>query len=624
MTDDFRRAIEEIKQRVPIEDVVREHVPDLRKAGVLWTACCPFHEEKTPSFKVDPRKGTWFCYGACAEGGDQIAFVQRITGLDFLDALEILAARTGVEVPKTRGRRDQTRRDDPAWEILARVRRYYSEVLASAEGTAGRGYLERRGLTRETVEGFGLGWAPASGQALVEYARREQLPWELLAGGGLVRKDDRGRPYDFFRGRLMIPIRDLEGRTVGFGARRLSDEAGGPKYINTAETPLFKKSRLVYGLDRALREARQARHLILVEGYTDVMAAHQVGLERVGAVLGTATTSDHASVIRRAGARRISLVFDGDAAGRQAARRALPGLLPLEVDIEVVTLPAGEDPCDCLLGRGAEAFLALVEAGQDWFQFLLEDLEGKSGAALSAEVDGVLELLALLARPVHRQSLLVALARHLGLPPETLREQWRTSEAGRRQRRTASEGSAPVEPPVESGPREPEPVDPGEVRAFGEAVGAVLLDSSLVPLLRPYVERCQDVGLRQILEVVLEMYEDVDAVIDESTVLSALEDHPARDQVVRLAASASRATSPRELLEGSLECLRRSDCQRLERELRSRFEALEDLISKQPAGDAVDLARAEQDRVLAELHGLYRTEKTPSESGNSLISQAVE
>jgi len=607
LTDDFRRAIEEIKLRAPIEDVVREHVPSLRKSGALWVACCPFHDEKTPSFKVDPRRGSWYCFGACAEGGDQISFVERITGVQFLEALEILAARTGVELPRRKGRGER-REDDPTWGVLAAAVGYYREVLSSDEGRLAREYLRRRGLSEETAMAFGLGWAPAAGQALVEYARRERLAWEVLAGCGLVRKNDRGRPYDFFRGRLMIPIRDVEGRTVGFGGRRLGDDEGGPKYVNTAETALFKKGRLVYGLDLALAEARRERHLILVEGYTDVMAAHQVGVQRVAAVLGTSTTEDHAARIRRCGAKRISLVFDGDEAGHRAARRALAGLIPLEIGIEVVTLPTGQDPCDLLLGEGPEAFLERVDAGEEWFEFLLAGLVPLSGAELSAEVDAVMELLARLPRPVHRQSLLAELSRRIGMSVESLREQWRTSVAGRRRTRPMTA------PDPNRGELSPEPLpspgraDPGLLRAFSEVLGAVLLDNSLVPLLRPVATHCEDEDLRRILEIVLELYEDEEAVIDVGTVLTALADHPARSHVAGLAENASRAASPKELLEGGLEYVRLHLLRRRKAELQARALELEELISNPAAGEAAQTARGEQVEVLAELTALLRSE----------------
>ena len=302
--DDLKRVIETIKLRVPIEDLVRDRVPALKKQGALWVACCPFHDERTPSFKVDPRRGSWHCFGACATGGDQISFLQRLDHLEFMEALEILAARVGVELPRRGRGRDEATDLDPLTTALDRSAEFYRRQLASREGRIARNYLEERGITANTIEAFGLGYAPSTGQALVGFARALVRDGELPTTGAftraaLVRVGDSGRPFDFFRGRLMIPIRDAKGRTVGFGARRLLDDAdtpagAGPKYINSPETPAFHKGRVIYGLDRAIADVRRSGHLILVEGYTDVIAAHQAGLSTVAAVLGTSTTEDHA------------------------------------------------------------------------------------------------------------------------------------------------------------------------------------------------------------------------------------------------------------------------------------------------------------------------------------------
>ncbi len=620
MSNDFRRAIEEIKLRAPIEDVVREHVPTLKKAGALWTACCPFHEEKTPSFKVDPRRGTWHCYGACSEGGDQISFVERFTGLGFMEALEILAARSGVEIPKTsRSGARQDPKSDPAYDLLLRASRFYAKELCGEAGRGALEYLKQRGLSDEIIGQFGLGWAPASGRELTHLAREQGIAFELLEQSGLARKNDQGRAYDFFRGRLMIPIRDAEGRTVGFGARRLGDDGGGPKYINTPETELFKKNKLVYGFDQALPEARRSRHLILVEGYTDVMAAHQVGLKQVGAVLGTSTTQNHATLVRRCGAHRISLVFDGDAAGSQAARRALHGLLHLDVEIHIVRLPEGQDPCDLLLKDGAEAFLARIEEAPDWFTLLCDDLAGLRGAQLSKSVDDLLELIVLVDRPVHRQSLIQGLAERIGLDVEALREQWRTSLQGRRRSRPAPglAGSDLAPDDLLQPQAAPRTVDPRMRRHFEGLVGAVLLDASLVPLVRPHAISCEDEDLSRILEVVLEMYEDLDAVIDASSVLTALGDHPARNKVASLVDHASCATSPKVLLEGSLNGLHRRHEGQREEQLKSRFLELE--VSIREATDEVTRkqARTELARVSAELTEVLRCGRTPEESSPS-------
>lgn len=267
LDDDFRRAIEAIKNRAAIEDVVRERVPTLRKRGVLWEACCPFHEERTPSFKVDPRRGTWHCYGSCSTGGDQISFLERIDNLSFVEVLEILAARTGVELPRRR-REDPARRDEEQKlrAALESAANYYRRHLKSPEGARAGEYVAGRGLTDTTAEAFGVGYAPASGTALVEHLRAQGHEFETLEKAGLARRNDAGRAYDFFRGRLMIPIRDSEGGVIGFGGRRLADDdASGPKYVNTPETELFKKGRLIYAWDRALPNVRRGGRVASVK-----------------------------------------------------------------------------------------------------------------------------------------------------------------------------------------------------------------------------------------------------------------------------------------------------------------------------------------------------------------------
>ena len=428
--------MESVKLRVPIEDVVRERVPELKRTGSLLAACCPFHEERTPSFKVDPRRGTWHCFGACGTGGDALSFVQQFDGVSFPDALEMLAARAGVEVPDgwRKKRRQADDRNKPLYSVLERAEKAYRRYFAGEPGAAARAYLEGRGLEPTTLEAFGVGFAPPRGNPLLEAGRNESRETlRALEAAGLVRNSD-GRSYDFFRGRLTIPIRDLEGRTVGFGARRLDDDAGGPKYVNTPETPVFHKGRLVYGLDRALPAVRRARHLFLVEGYTDVMAAHQVGLGNVAAVLGTATTDDHAGLIRRTGARRVSLVFDGDDAGRRATLRALAGLLPLAIEIDVVRLPGGQDPCDLLVKNGANGITDLLDGASPWLDFCIDGLRDKTGAELSEGVDELLRLVQRLAKPVYRDSCLRTIAQELELSADAIREQAKTLPGRRPQR----------------------------------------------------------------------------------------------------------------------------------------------------------------------------------------------
>lgn len=626
--DDFKKAIEAIKLRAPIEDVVRERVPNLKKAGALWVACCPFHEERTPSFKVDPRRGTWRCYGACADGGDQIKFLQRFDNLDFRDALEILAARTGVEIPRTLRPQGPGDGDAGILAALEHATQFFRAQLATSEGQAAVRYLRGRGLAPATVDAFGVGYAPSSGQALVAAAREARIDFEVLEKAGLARRNDSGRPYDFFRGRLMIPIRDVKGRTLGFGGRVLDDST--PKYVNTPETEVFHKGRLVYALDRALPVVRREGRIVLVEGYTDVMAAHQCGVGCVVAVLGTATTEDHAGLLRKTGARRISLVFDGDEAGRKAAYKALHGLLHLEVEIDVVSLPGGDDPCDLLVREGAAAFTAQLDQAQGWFDFLLEGLRGVRGAELSREVDRVLELLARLAKPVHRDARIAELARAIEIPVASVRAQFdalparlsalrqearRSEETARSPRgdtarsprgdtarsqrgdeaRTAndegvhpsssstSSSSAPVAPA-------PRPLDPMVVRAFEDMLGAVLRDVGTLLQARPWIARCPDTELAHVFAVLEQLYQDEDATIDEASVTAALGEDPARDRIepiVSRVALVAEDLTPQAFLELQIQYLDRRDREaRVRRERRQLAEREADLMRQSGVAEA--------------------------------------
>jgi DNA primase len=588
-TVDFRRAIEAIKLRAPIEDVVRERVPTLRKSGALWVACCPFHEEKTPSFKVDPRRGTWHCFGACGTGGDQISFLERMDNLAFMDALEILAARTGVELPR-RGRAEPSANAEleAAREALAQAVPFYRRQLASAEGARAVGYLSARGLSQAVTEAFQVGYAPAHGQALVQELRARGAAIEPALAAGLVRHNDQGRPYDFFRGRLMIPIHDGHGAVVGFGARRLDDDdASGPKYVNTSETPLFHKGRLIYALDRALPHVRKLGHAVLVEGYTDVMAAHQAGVENVVAVLGTATTDDHAALLRKTGARRISLVFDGDEAGRKAAYKALHGLLPLAVEIDVVSLKGGDDPCDLLTREGAAPFRAELELARPWFEFVVAGLSGLRAGELAREVDRVLELLARLSKPVHRESLLSELADRLRMPVESLREQWRTLRGDARPRE-----ASPA--PVRAAASEPRAGDPLVQRAYEDVIGALLCDASLVPLSRALAAECSDPELGAIFSAILALYADERAEIDAASVMAALGDNPARNRVVPLCARAAIADNTQALFDGGLKRLRECRSKLAERQ------TIAELTERERAAGAEDpQARELSTRILS-------------------------
>jgi len=629
---EFRRVIEDVKLRAPIEEVVGERVHLVQRGRSFW-GCCPFHDEKTPSFKVDPEQGNWYCFGACRRGGDVLGFVMETSGVTFMDALEILAARVGVTLPKRRPER--SRHDDRGLAALAFADEWFQAQLGAPAGADARAYLERRGFGPNARQAFGLGYAP-QGRALLDAAAAARLRVEDLERVGLARRGDDGSAYSFFRGRLIVPIRDLRGETVAFGGRRLvDDDQAGPKYVNTPETDYFHKGRLVYALDRAVDAVRRGGHLVLVEGYTDVIAAHQAGLPIVCAVLGTATTSDHAELLRRAGARRISLVFDGDEAGRQAAYRGLEGLLALESELEVVVLPRGLDPADVLGGEGgAAAFQAHLDAGLPWLDFVAHGLEGKSGRELSREVDRILGLIECLRRPVERESALRALAERSALPLGTLREQ--LVSLPRRKGRGPGEGLPGAVPTVgreglaregappgaggsgaeaRSGDGENQrlPLDRRLERAYEDIVGAVLVEPSLCPQVRPWVARCptQLQELADILVALLAIWDDEDldemATIDVGAVLNRLGDFPARRHVVGLAKKAEDAESASQLLAGAIASLVKFERDQHARHLNAR---LRDLQRLRDLGD--EAAGVELEAVFLQLSDLSRGAALPT------------
>ncbi|MEW6072273.1 MAG: DNA primase [Planctomycetota bacterium] len=575
---EFRELVERVKLRSPIATVVGERVKGLKKRGALLWACCPFHTERTPSFAVDPRRGTWRCYGACGEGGDALSFLQRFDGLSFLDALRLLAESAGEKVPDLSSRPSQ----GPAERHLDRLRgavdtalRRYRALFAGPSGARARAYIRNRGFTPATEEAFGLGWAPESGNPILEAAGAAGIPLDLLVEAGLAKRAEDGRPYDFFHGRLLVPIRDRLGRAVAFGGRLLpGDERSVGKYVNTPETPLFHKGRIVFGLDRAAAAVRQRRDLILMEGYTDVMAAHQTGFPHAAALLGTSTTEEHASLVRRSGAHRIFLVFDGDEAGRAATERALAGLLSLGLELRAASPPEGKDPADILLGEGPAAFAALLEGARDWFPWLVEGLRGAGGAELAAGVDRLFLLFDLLPKPVEREVRLRELADSLEISRAGIAEQWRAHRAGRVRRETP----APSRPPAPAGGKQAED-------AFRALVGALLLDNSLIPLYAELVERCPPGDLRVVFEALLHLHAhgDESEPVDAAAVIAQLADHPARDLVVALELLAATAESPQALARDQELWLERQTHARELADLRARLGAGEGGAAESPA-----------------------------------------
>src|SRR5216683_969146 len=366
--------IQTLLSRVDVVAVVDRYVP-LKKAGTNFVACCPFHSEKTPSFTVSPTKQFYHCFG-CGGHGTAISFLMEFGGKPFPDAVEELARDAGLEVPRTHVPPAEGGRDEALdlSGVLLQAAKFYRLQLKESERAIA--YLKGRGLSGPVAARFGIGYAPDDWQPLA--GSFPDYHSKVLEAAGLVIAGDAGKRYDRFRDRIMFPIHDGSGRVIGFGGRVL--DKGEPKYLNSPETPLFEKGRELYGLYQAQKAIRTAQQVLVVEGYMDVVALAQHGVEYAVATLGTSTTPIHAQKLFRI-ADSVVFCFDGDEAGRRAAWRALENTLPILADgkqARFLFLPDGEDPDDAVRRRGKAAFEAMVESAVPLSDFLLAELARRS------------------------------------------------------------------------------------------------------------------------------------------------------------------------------------------------------------------------------------------------------
>jgi len=364
-----KTSIEAVVAAADMLDIVAQHT-QLKKSGANYMGRCPFHEERTPSFSVDPVEKLYYCFG-CGEGGDLLGFVQKKENLDFAQAVESLADRYGVtlEYEEAGGAGDADRkRRERLRKLLEQACTYYERVLREARAAeAARAYLAGRGLRDEVCRTFRLGFSPSAWRTLSEAAKTKGFTDKELLDAGLTVAGQKGNAYDRFRGRLMFPLTDERGRVLGFGARTLGDEK--PKYINSPETPLYHKSEALFGLDRARSAAAREDRLFVVEGYTDVLALVQAGVENVVASMGTAFTEAQLRRLTKV-TRNLLLCFDADAAGVGAMQRALELARRLGITMRIVRVPEGLDPADYVLGGAdGDSFRQLAEAAQTLLQF---------------------------------------------------------------------------------------------------------------------------------------------------------------------------------------------------------------------------------------------------------------
>jgi len=440
---------EEVKQRINLVELIGRSV-QLRRVGNLYRGLCPFHQEKTPSFYVRPQTNTWRCYG-CDKNGTAFDWLMEREHLDFGEALRQLAQEAGVNLPTRREPEDEERRHR-LYTILERTQTYYQGLLAGTHGARARDYISRRGLTSETVRAFGLGYA-AGGNGLLRYLESEGFAEQELQAAGVIGTTDDGRPYDFFRERVLFPIRDTQGRAIAFGGRSLED-AATPKYLNSRDTLLFHKQETLFAFDMARRPMIQERQVVIVEGYMDALMAHQHGYRNVVATLGTAVTDRHLRLLHRQ-VDEIVLALDADAAGQAATWRALQvadeslrtGLTPVvgpnrrqqkfvpdrPTRLRVLALPGAKDP-DELIRSDPTAWPALVRGAIPVIDFVLQRVEarhdlrsaeGKAGAAQE-----IAEVLAGIAGPIEQDHYIQQAATLLGTDAGAVRRLLRRTHQG--------------------------------------------------------------------------------------------------------------------------------------------------------------------------------------------------
>jgi DNA primase len=403
-------AIDEVKQKIDIVEVIGQYA-NLKKAGRNLTALCPFHSEKHPSFFVYPEQQSWHCFGACNTGGDVFAFVMKKEGLDFGEALRRLAERAGVTLPSRTAPREKKEEKEEFFNINDAAAVYFHNLLLNSPAAEkARKYITQRGFTLKTIADFQLGFSLDSWEDLKNYLKEKGHTEEITVTAGLIIKSEDGRTYDRFRGKLMFPIRDSRGRVTGFGARVLDDSL--PKYVNSPQTPTFDKSGTLYGIDRATAEIRKQDRTIIMEGYMDVIMAHQNNITNAVASMGTAITETQLNILRKL-SKNLILSLDADAAGEEAMLRTVSFENILNNEIRVIILPEGKDPDD-VIKEDINSWHGLVDRAVPLIDFMFEktttglDLTTASGK--STLVERLLPVIAAINDPIRQAHYLQKLA----------------------------------------------------------------------------------------------------------------------------------------------------------------------------------------------------------------------
>ncbi|PLX81596.1 MAG: DNA primase [Desulfuromonas sp.] len=466
-------TIRQIRERVDIVEVVGRYVA-LKQAGDNHKGLCPFHNEKTPSFNVNASRQIFHCFG-CGEGGNALTFLMKVEGIPFPEAVQRLGEEVGIDIvedelsPEEEARRRQLEQLRAINEAASEF--YLQTLLTAPEAEPARSYLKRRGYDRATAETFRIGFAPDRWEGLVDHLRQRQLPLEPARQLGLIRPGKQGRgDYDLFRGRLMFPIVDRYGQVTAFGGRVLDDSL--PKYINSPESAIYQKGRVLYGLHQAKEAIRRTGDVLVVEGYFDVLALHRAGLGHCVATCGTALTGDHAKLLKRY-AQRVTLLFDQDDAGQAAGVKAMEGLLPEGIDVYLAEMQAGEDPDSFLQQHGAEALQQRVAQSRPVLEVYCQRqlrLAGSDVSARARAVDEVLGKVRLLPNVIERQLFIQQLSERTGLSPQLLR-----SKAGGSSPEHASNRRQALTPQASTARSTAKPQAVGRPQGVEERAGELLL-----------------------------------------------------------------------------------------------------------------------------------------------------
>lgn len=448
-----KRTLDDIRFRNDIVELIGSYI-NVKKAGSGFKALCPFHKEKTPSFIVNPQRQIFHCFG-CGVGGDVFGFMMKYEGVDFLMAARMLAGKAGVTLDLEEGEHNAGDRA-ALYKIHEELARFYRRCLLQTAGAAvARDYLEKRDLSEEIAEDFLIGYAPKRWDAAIQWAAKHKYSREQLEKAGLIIRSDKdpGRTqfYDRFRNRLMFPIRDEQNRVIGFSGRALIEDEKTAKYVNSPETPLFRKSRVLYGLEKARRNIVETREAILCEGQIDVIRCHQAGLPTAVASQGTAFTEDHARILRRY-ADSIALVFDPDRAGQDAAVKAAVTFVEAGLAVRVATLPQGEDPDSFIRKEGADAFHAVLDKAASVVRFQIDVMSGRedtgSEVGVMRAARAVLQTISRSPNAVQRAKLVQEAAGCLSLPAGALQDD--LQHVLRRQRNYQRGAPVPEQPATDA------------------------------------------------------------------------------------------------------------------------------------------------------------------------------